>query len=117
METYVTKKNKKKDGTITETTYRTDLGFTPKRVDEICPEYIEAYCEAHGEIEWLVKEASKKVNQVRKNKKTGEEKTVVVNNPFVNVRAAFVDKFFPTIKIGEVKELTWAEKLAKKYGK
>lgn len=125
----VVKKNKKKDGTISETIYNIDADFIPSAINEICIEFIEAYCEANNKIEWLVETVSKKksfevpVYAKGKKDKDGNKiqigtKVRTVDYPFVSIRADFVNEFFPSILKGEPeKELTIKEKILAKYGK
>lgn len=116
--------NKNKEtGEVTEKVvkYRVDADFVPTKVNDIIAEFIENYCVANGEVEWLLETVNKpfQKKQVKKDKEGNviSEKLVKADYPFVNLRADFVNKFFPSIIVGEVKEETWREKLNKKYGK
>lgn len=118
---YITKKSKHK-GKIVETTYRIDADFIPSCVAEVCLEYIENYCVAHNETDWLVQECSITSFQKEvKNKNTGRREIITVkckSYPFVNLRADFVHKFFPQIlkSEGERPE-TFVERIKRLYGK
>ena len=117
---YVTKK-KKVNGEIVETQYRIDAGFKPQQISEISMEFIENYCVANNEIEWLLQTINITSYPVeRKNKETGKfyVETVTCNSyPFVNLRRDFVAMFFPSIIKGAAphKE-TWKERLNRMYG-
>lgn len=119
-EQYITKKSKKK-GVETETTYRIDADFVPTETKQISQEFIENWCVAHGHTEWLVAECSiTSFTTQKKNKETGVMETVTVeckSYPFVNLRADFVHKFFPSILKGTVtKGETFAERIKRLYG-
>lgn len=112
-------KSKKVKGEVIETRYRVDAGFKPTEIGEISMEFIENYCVANNEIDWLLDEVNTTTYTVVRDKgKTSEHKEVVScdNYPFVNLRRDFVEKFFPSIIKGNEPE-TWKEKLNKKYGK
>ena len=115
-EQYITKKKKVK-GEVKETTYRIDADFTPKAIGEISNEFIENYCVAKNEIEWLVNAVNTPSYEVRR--KDGTVETVECENyPFVNLRRDFALKFFPEIigGAGPVTE-TFKEKINRLYGK
>lgn len=114
MAQFITKTHKSK-GEEVSTTYRIDADFIPTQISDICQEFIENYCVAHNELEWLIGVATKKV-QFEKGK-DGEKKVVEQANPFVSVRAEFAKKFFPSIVKGSAHKETWAESLLRKYGK
>ena len=117
-EKWITKSKKVKGETI-ETNYRIDAGFKPTEISDICMEFIEAYCVANNEIEWLLEEVNTTAYTVIRDKgKPTERKEVVAcdNYPFVNLRKDFVEKFFPRIIKGSKVE-TWKDKLNAKYGR
>lgn len=103
----VDKKTGKK--VIEDITYRIDASFVPEKVSDICMEFIINYCKANGAeaIKWLKDIANKKETQERTStdKKTGEKitKTVEVHTPFVSLRTAFAEKYFPDIIVGKSK--------------
>lgn len=118
-EQFVTK-TKKVDGVEVVTKYRVDTDFVPEKIAEICMEFIENYCVANNEIEWLVNTINITEYEVVRNKGKEDEKTETVqcdNYPFVNVRRDFVKKFFPKILKGEDGNETWKEKINRLYGK
>lgn len=117
-EKWITKSKKVKGETV-ETKYRIDAGFKPTEIGEISMEFIEAYCVAHDEIDWLLEEINITEYAVIRDKgKPSEHKEIVKcdNYPFVNLRKDFVEKFFSNIIKGNTNE-TWKEKLNAKYGK
>lgn len=88
--------------------YRIDASFVPEKVSDICMEFIINYCKANGAeaIKWLKDIANKKETQERTSTdKNGEKitKTVEVHTPFVSLRTAFAEKYFPDIIIGKSK--------------
>lgn len=102
--------------------FRVDADFKPKSIDKICEEFIENYCEANGEIDWLIATVNKtQYVTTKKNKETGKVETKIVecdNYPFVNLRSDFTKKFFPEIiKGNKEKKLTIKERLNAKYKK
>ena len=103
----VDKKTVKK--VIEDITYRIDASFIPEKVSDICMEFIINYCKANGaeSIKWLKDIANKKETQERTStdKNTGEKitKTVKVHTPFVSLRTAFAEKYFPDIIVGKSK--------------
>lgn len=103
----VDKKTRKK--VIEDITYRIDASFVPEKVSDICMEFIINYCKANGAeaIKWLKDIANKKETQERTStdKNTGEKitKTVEVHTPFVSLRTAFAEKYFPDIIVGKSK--------------
>lgn len=103
----VDKKTGKK--VIEDITYRIDASFIPEKVSDICMEFIINYCKANGaeSIKWLKDIANKKETQERTStdKNTGEKitKTVKVHTPFVSLRTAFAEKYFPDIIVGKSK--------------
>lgn len=90
--------------------YRVDPSFTPESVGDICMEFIINYCKANGKeaIGWLKEIANREEEQERihTNKKTGEKvtKKVMVHTPFVSLRTAFAEKYFPNIIVGSSKK-------------
>lgn len=118
-EKYITK-SKKVKGEKVETTYRIDADFVPQSANEICMEFVENYCVAHNEIEWLLEEVNITAYAVIRDKGKPTERTEVVkcdNYPFVNLRKDFIAKFFPKIIKGSDTTETWKDRLNKKYGK
>lgn len=103
----VDKKTRKK--VIEDITYRIDASFVPEKVSDICMEFIINYCKANGAeaITWLKDIANKEELQERTStdKNTGEKitKTVKVHTPFVSLRTAFAEKYFPDIIVGKSK--------------
>ena len=117
-EAYVTK-SKKVNGEVVETKYRVDAGFVPTEISDICMEFIENYCVAFKEIEWLVTTMNITEYEVVRNKGKENEYTETVkcdNYPFVNVRRDFVKKFFPKIIKGENANETWKDRINRLYG-
>lgn len=116
-------KVKKVNKVAVETTYRIDADFVPTDINEICMEFIENYCVANNELEWLVETINTEAYEVtRKNKETGETYVEIVpcnNYPFVNLRRDFTEKFFPQILKSKnaPKAETWKEKINRLYGK
>ena len=84
-------------------------------------DFIENYCVANNELDWLLEEVNTtEYTTEKKNKETGEKeiKTVKCDNyPFVMLRADFVKKFFPSIIKGIEKKETVKDRLNKKYGR
>lgn len=93
---------------LIETEYRVDAGFIPQAVGDICPEFIEAYCVANNQTDWLVEQVEK--NIVDKN---GKEKSL----PFVSLRAEFVKKFFPKAIAASKPAETFKDRILAKYKK
>jgi S-adenosylmethionine synthetase len=75
-----------------DVTYRIDAAFVPSDISEICLEFIENYCEANNQIDWLVDTVSKTITD-----KNGKKRDL----PFVNLRAEFAKTFFSNIIKGE----------------
>lgn len=120
MAEYVVKKKIVK-GDVVETTYRVDPDFIPQAIGEIAQEFIENYCVAKNEIEWLLKTASITSYTTTKKNEEGKKVTVTVeceNYPFVNLRRDFANKFFPTLIKGKKKDTdeTFKERLLRLYG-
>lgn len=116
-EQYITKTHKNKEGKEVTIKYRIDAGFVPTEISQISPEFMENYCVANNETAWLVETVQKKViYNYKKGKKAGttEEKPY----PFVNQRADFASKFFPSIIKGGKKEdkETFQERILRLYG-
>lgn len=116
---YITK-TKKVKGAVVETEYRIDAAFQPNEISEISMEFIENYCVANNQIDWLLDAVNTTSYQVeRKDKETGKTYVETVecdNYPFVNLRKDFVKKFFPSIIKGAAVTETWKERLNRKYG-
>ena len=122
MAEYVTRKKVVK-GEVVETTYRIDPDFIPEKVSDIAPEFIENYCVAKGETDWLVAEVSITSYTTIKKGEDGVKKEVNVDctnsgYPFVNLRSDFVQKFFPQILKSKKakKEESFAERIKRLYG-
>ncbi len=117
-EKWITKTKKIKGETV-ETKYRIDADFKPVEIGEISMEFIENWCAANNQIDWLLEEVNITEYAVIRDKgKPTERKEVVAcdNYPFVNLRKDFVEKFFSYILKGDKTE-TWKDKLNRKYGK
>jgi ABC-type Fe3+/spermidine/putrescine transport system ATPase subunit len=118
-EKIITKKNGKGEDVF----YHAEAEFIPTKVDDICAEFIENYCVANGEIEWLVETCGKKTVSKRKVKNDEGEvvgtKEVEIAYTFANIRSDFVQKFFPQILKGDKanKPLSFADRIKQKYGK
>lgn len=118
-EQFVTK-SKKVNGETIETQYRIDADFKPTKIAEICMEFIENWCVANNQIEWLVNTMNITEYKVIRNKGKEDEKEEIVkcdNYPFVNVRRDFVMQFFPKIIKGDNANETWKERINRLYGK
>ena len=103
------KEVKKVTRTKEDVTYRIDAAFVPSDISEICLEFIENYCEANNQIDWLVDTVSKTITD-KKGKKR--------DYPFVNVRADFAKTFFSDIIKGDKNEApTMKARILAKYGK
>lgn len=118
---YIIKQSKHK-GEVVETTYRIDADFIPSKTSDICQEFIENYCVANNETDWLVEVCSRTSYQKeQKNPETGERETVNIScksYPFVNLRADFVHKFFPQILKPKAEHAeTFVERIKRLYGK
>ena len=91
-EKYIEKVTQKKnaDGTKEKvvTKYRVDADFVPEKSTEICNEFIEAYCIANNETDWLCDRYEATVRG-----KDGFERPY----PYVKIKAEFIAKFFPTL--------------------
>ena len=90
---YIEKTHNKKDkatGEVTTVTtkYRVDAEFVPTKATEICNEFVEAYCIANNETDWLCEKY--KATAVGKD---GKERPY----PFTSIRTDFCQKFFPAI--------------------
>lgn len=103
---YVTKEHKNKQGEVVSIKYRVDAAFEPEKISDITPEFIENYCAANEEIEWLVKEV-----QLTITDKNGKKR----DYPFVSLRADFVKKFFPEILTKRGSEESFKDRILKKY--
>lgn len=114
-EQYITKRKKDK-GKVVETQYRIDADFIPSRVADISNEFIENYCVAKGEINWLIDEVNK--TSFEKTNKDGTKKTVECEQyPFVNLRADFVHRFFPSILVSKASTETFKARINRLYKK
>ena len=119
---YITK-TKKVKGEIVETTYRVDADFVPASINEITMEFIENYCVANNELNWLVAAINTDSYVVeRKDEETGKKylETIKCDNyPFVNLRRDFTEKFFSQILKSKnaPKAETWKEKINRLYAK
>lgn len=88
---YITKVTTKKDeegnNVKVETKYRIDADFVPSSINEVCLEFMMNYCKAKKEGAWLIEKANTTITD-----KQGKER----DYPFVNLRADFMNKFFPS---------------------
>lgn len=115
METITKVVTRKIDGKTAqvEATYRIDVDFVPSEINEICEEFIQAYCVAQGDAEWLVNQYTTKIDCKIRDK---EDKKKIVKiekreQPFINIRKNFAEKYFPgCIKGQPEKELSIREK-------
>ena len=99
MAEYKTKKKRVRaeNGEMVEvsTEYRVDADFIPERINEVSLDFIINYCKANKEVAWLKETAEK-----TKTDKHGK----VMRYPFVNLRADFMNKFFPDKVVGKKDE-------------
>ena len=101
--------------TATEIKYRIDADFVPSASSEICMDFIENYCVANNETDWLV-EVVQKTKTIKD--KDGNDTGKVRDYNFIEIRADFVDKFFPQIKGKKPKKTpTLKQRIIDKYGK
>jgi hypothetical protein len=120
---YITKTHKDKEGKVIEVTYRIDADFIPSKINEISNEFIENYCVAKNEVEWLlttVNTSSYVVERKDKETKAVRLETIQCDNyPFINLRRDFALKFFPDIFKGKDadKQETFKARLNRLYGK
>lgn len=81
------------------------------------------YCQENGQIEWLKAEAAKKTERKvyprvkgedgkRHVDKTQEPKIVYQPISFVELKAAFMDKFAPNERVGKNKKPSFHDKIA-----
>ncbi len=120
-ESYIEKKKTVKGAVIT-TRYRIDEDFKPSKIGDICSEFIENWCVANNQVDWLVSEVNITEYKTKKKQPDGSvvEETVKCDNyPFVNLRADFVNKFFPSILVGNATkgEETFKQKINRLYKK
>lgn len=116
-EKYITK-TKKVKGVEVSTKYRIDAAFVPEKIGEISMEFIENYCVANKEIDWLLEEVNITEYTVVRNKGKADEYTEVINSknyPFVNLRRDFTLKFFPDIINSDDEHETWKERINRLY--
>ena len=90
-----------------EVTYRIDADFVPTAMADICQEFIENYCKAKNEMEWLLEQVNETITD-----KNGK----IRDKGFVAIRSEFCDKFFKDLRASEKAE-TWKEKLNRLYKK
>ena len=101
--------------TATEIKYRIDADFVPSASSEICMDFIENYCVANKKTDWLV-EVVQKTKPVKD--KDGKDTGKTRDYNFIEIRAEFVDEFFPQIKGKKKKtKMTLKEQILAKYGK
>lgn len=90
------KPKKKEDGHYLweekEVRYRIDSDFIPETIGQISESFIQNYCEANHEEDWLTNQYLSKETV---KKKDGKE--VVQDKSFVSIKSDFVKKFFPDI--------------------
>lgn len=100
-EEYIEITHKNKSGEVKTIKYRVDPDFVPKKLADICEDFIQNYCIAKDEINWLDKQyASKETFTVKKDKRTykgvvyekGEE--YEADKTFISIRKDFAEKFF-----------------------
>lgn len=104
--TKVDKKTKEKS--IVTTKYRIDPEFVPANASEICTEFVEAYCIANNEVEWLCdKYKSTTVG------KDGKERPY----SFISIRTDFCAKFFPELAKATTKKVNYRAAFLAKYDK
>ena len=121
MEQWITK-TKTVKGEKVETNYRIDADFKPTAISDIAIEFIENYCVANNQLEWLVEKVNTTSYEVeRKDKNTGKKYKEVVqcdNYPFVNLRKDFATKFFSNIFKGDNSSSTetFKERINRLYG-
>lgn len=85
--------------------YIVDATYQPTTSADICYEFIENYCYEKKQMKWLVDTLQKSI--VDKNGKTR-------SYPFVNLRADFVNKFFPDIVAPQKPSETMLERALKR---
>lgn len=111
----VTTDKKTGEKTATEIKYRIDADFVPSASSEICMDFIENYCVANNKTDWLV-DVVQKTKPVKD--KDGIDTGKVRDYNFIEIRAEFVDDFFPQIKGKKPKKKqTLKEQILAKYGK
>ncbi len=121
---YIEIKHKNKDGKEKTIKYRIDADFIPKKLGDICEEFIQNYCLDKGETDWLDKQYdSTEVFEVKsdKGKKFDGVKYVkgdkyTAPKSFISIRKDFAEKFFD-IKKKEEKTKTGRDKWAEKKKK
>lgn len=79
--------------------YRIDAEFKPNDVSEIIIDFIKNYCVANNQVDWLIEQLESKETH---KKKDGTVKKV--DKSFISIRSAFIDKFFPEIRKGNVEK-------------
>lgn len=101
----IVKRSKGKNGEIKEITYNVNPDYKPLKVSDISMEFIINYCKASGKdaIQWLKEIANKQEKQTR------NDKTIMVNTPFVTLRTAFAEKYFPDIIVGTKKKESYLD--------
>ena len=116
--------HKNKDGKEKTIKYRIDAGFVPKKLDEICEEFIQNYCLEKGEEDWLDEQyASTETFKVKADKRTYKNveykkgDTYEGEKSFISIRKDFAEKFFGIKKKAEEKAKTGREKWAEKKKK
>lgn len=99
----IAKTHKNKKGEEKTILYRVDADFVPTSVNEICEEFIQNYCEAKGQVEWLIAQYEAEEEAIAKKdgkrRKAGEK--YKQPKSFVSIRADFVSSFFPNILKGD----------------
>ena len=115
--------HKNKDGEEKTIKYRIDADFVPKKLGEICEDFIQNYCLANGKEDWLDEQyASKETFTVKTEKKKYkgvvyyQGQTYEADKSFISIRKDFAKEFFNITK-GEEEPKTgrakWAEKKKK----
>lgn len=116
-EKFITKVKKVK-GEEVSTKYRIDAAFVPEKIGEISMEFIENYCVANKETDWLLEEVNITEYSVVRNKGKDDAYTEIVkcdNYPFVNLRRDFTLKFFPKIIKNDDEHETWKDRINRLY--
>lgn len=103
-----TKKLENGEKEVVTTKYRVDPDFVPTKVTDICTEFVEAYCVANNETDWLCEKY-----EATAVGKDGKERPY----PFTSIRTDFCKKFFPTLVAGDKKATNFRAAFLAKYKK
>ncbi len=101
-EQYIEIKHKNKSGEEKTIPYRIDADFVPSKLDEICEEFIQNYCLAKGQEEWLDKQYNSKEEFTVKaeggktvgGKKYKQGEKYIAEKSFISIRRDFGKEFF-----------------------